>query len=179
MLIHKKNASMRPADWHRVRWAAGLTATAVLCAMLLLAGCGEPNSGPVEPRYDRTTCERCRMVLSDRRHAAQVRLAAGEGRSSVYFFDDLGCAVIWLDEQPERTERLLEIWVNDWRTGDWIDARSASYVPDQVTPMGYGLGAQSDAAPATLTYDQAMAHIFDVERRFNVHGGDAHQHHQH
>jgi hypothetical protein len=170
---------MRPAEWLRVRWTAGLTAAAALFAVLLLAGCGEPASGPVEPRYDRTTCERCRMVLSDRRHAAQVRLAESDGRSRVFFFDDLGCAVIWLDEQPERARRLLEIWVNDWRTGDWIDAGSASYVSGQVTPMGYGLGAQSDDAPGTLTYDQARAHIVDVERRLNVHGGEAHQHHQH
>jgi hypothetical protein len=119
------------------------------------------------------------MVLSDRRHSAQVRLAEAGGRSKVYAFDDLGCAVIWLDENLDRAARASEIWVNDWRTGDWIDARSAFYVPDQVTPMGYGLGAQPHEAPGTLNFAEAKAHIADVDRRLNVHGGEGHQQHHH
>jgi hypothetical protein len=111
------------------------------------------------------------MVLSDRHHSAQVRIGQPNGRSRVYAFDDLGCALIWLDSQPGGADPAAEIWVNDWRTGAWIDARSASYVPNQVTPMEYGLGAQPDAAPGTLTFAQARARIDEIERRFNTHEG--------
>lgn len=145
----------------------------------LLAGCGEQSTGPVDLRFDRVTCERCRMVLSDPRHAAQVRVLAPDGRSSVHAFDDFGCAVIWLESRPERGAPSTEFWVSDWRTGDWIDAASAAYVPEQVTPMGYGLGAQPDAAPGTLTFAEAKAHVFEVERSFNVHGGQLHDQHRH
>ena len=51
------------------------------------------------------------------------------------------------------------------------DARTAAYVPNQVTPMGYGLGAQPDPAPGTLDYAQAQARIIEVERTHNLHGG--------
>lgn len=145
---------------------------ALLALSLLLSACGDPGTGPVDIKWDRVVCERCRMVLSDRHHSAQVRERTPDGRSRVYPFDDLGCALIWLEERRTRDDPATEIWVNDWRTGDWIDARTASYVPNQVTPMEYGLGAQPDPAPGTLTFDQARAHIFEVERRFNVHGGN-------
>ena len=137
---------------------------------LLISACGDPGTGPAGVKWDRVTCERCRMVLSDRHYSAQVRVREPDGRSNRYFFDDLGCALIWLDDKPAGADPASEIWVNDWRTGDWLDARLAAYVPNQSTPMEYGLGAQADPSPGTLTFEQARGHIFEVERRYNVHG---------
>jgi hypothetical protein len=37
--------------------------------------------------------------------------------------------------------------------------------------MEYGLGAQPDPAPGALNFDQAREHIFEVERKHNIHGG--------
>jgi hypothetical protein len=37
--------------------------------------------------------------------------------------------------------------------------------------MEYGLGAQPEPALDGLDFAQAKAHIFDIEARFNVHGG--------
>ncbi|MGE5155027.1 MAG: nitrous oxide reductase accessory protein NosL [Bdellovibrio bacteriovorus] len=138
---------------------------------LFIAGCGDPGTGPVDVKWDRIACERCRMVLSDRHHSAQVRIRESDGRSKALLFDDLGCALIWLEDKPAKADPATEIWVTDWRTGDWIDARTAFYVPGQITPMEYGLGAQPDAAPGTLTFAQAREHILEVERKYNVHGG--------
>jgi copper chaperone NosL len=142
---------------------------------LLLNGCGgEPGTGPVQVKWDRDTCERCRMVLSDRMHAAQVGYQGRDGRSRVSVFDDIGCAVVWLQDKPWRDQPGTEIWVADWRTGDWIDARLAVYLPDQVTPMGYGLGAQREPDPQGLDFAQAKARIFEVEERYNRHGAHLH-----
>ncbi len=153
---------------HGRRLSSGLLFAIVV---LLLAACGgDPGQGPVEVKWDRDACERCRMVLSDRLHSAQVRVPTLDGRSRVYRFDDIGCALIWLEERAERDDPATEIWVNDWRTGDWIDARTATYLRGQVTPMEYGLGAQPEPAPDGLDFAQAKAHILDVEARFNVHG---------
>ncbi|WP_165741837.1 nitrous oxide reductase accessory protein NosL [Candidatus Thiosymbion oneisti] len=152
--------------------ARTLTATLALSCLAMLAGCGgEPATGPVAVKWDRVACERCRMVLSDRHHGAQVRVKDLNGKSEVFFFDDIGCAVIWLDDKPWRDDPQVEIWVSDWRSGEWIDARAASYLSGQETPMQYSLGAQSEPAEAALDYAAAKAHIFAVERRFNRHGG--------
>ena len=95
------------------------TTLLLIAATALLLGCsGDPGTGPVEVKWDRDICTRCNMVLSDREHSAQVRYTPGDGkRSQVRKFDDLGCAVLWLDQQPWRTESGVEIWVTDHRNG--------------------------------------------------------------
>lgn len=139
--------------------------------LLLLAACGDPGNGPVDVKWDRDACERCRMVLSDRNHAAEIRYhVPGKERSKIAHFDDIGCAVLWLQQQPWEQDPRTEIWVIDHLTGQWIDARSATYVTGKVTPMEYGLGAQDQPAPGGLDFARAQQHILEVERRFNVHG---------
>jgi len=145
---------------------------ALLAIVLLLSACGESATGPVDVHFDRATCERCRMVLSDRFHAAQVRLGVTEnGGGGVHLFDDLGCALVWLQEQPSRDDPGTEIWVNHWQSGKWIDARSAFYVPEQVTPMGYGLGAQTIPGPGTLTFAEARARVLAIEKTSHANRG--------
>ena len=115
------------------------------------------------------------MVLSDRRHAAQIRYAPADGsRGQVRKFDDLGCAVLWLDQQPWRGADGVEIWVNDHRDGQWLDARRAFYVTGRMTPMQYGLGAQTEASPGAMDFARARQHIYAVEQTFNIHGGNLH-----
>jgi len=64
----------------------------------------------------------------------------------------------------------------DYRNGKWIDARQASYFTGKVTPMGYGLGAQSGLAENALDYTAAREHIYNVENREHKHRGDQMQH---
>jgi hypothetical protein len=113
------------------------------------------------------------MVLSDRRHAAQVRYTPADGsRGQVRKFDDLGCAVLWLDQQPWRDAGGVEIWVNDHLDGQWLDAHGAFYVTGRLTPMQYGLGAQTAPTPGALDFAQARQHIYAIEQTFNIHGGN-------
>ncbi|MCP4285812.1 MAG: hypothetical protein GY792_15355 [Gammaproteobacteria bacterium] len=144
----------------------------ILLAVFLLSACSaDPGTGPAEVKWDRYACERCRMVLSDRHFAAQVRyLPEGKKRSKVLKFDDIGCATLWLQDKPWRDDPQIQIWVADHRNGDWINARTASYVKNKLTPMEYGLGAQSEPASGSLDFEQAKAHIVEVEKRFNIHG---------
>lgn len=136
-----------------------------------LSGCsGESETGPVPVHFDRDICTRCRMVLSDPRFVAEVRWFPAGRRSRVAKFDDIGCATLWLAQQPFRDDPRTEIWVADYRTHEWIDARKAHYVKLNNSPMEYGLGAQSDPAPGALDFDQAKAWIREVEEKFNVHG---------
>ena len=143
----------------------------LLGALVLLAACsGDPGTGPKQTKWDRDACERCRMVLSDRHFSAQVRVFPEGKRSKVFFFDDIGCASLWLDEQPWKDDPKTEIWVTDYRSGQWIDARTATYVKEQITPMEYGLGAQREPAPGGLDFEQAKRHVVHVEERFTARG---------
>lgn len=151
---------------------ARFLATLALALAVLLPACGGPDTGPAEVHWDRDTCERCMMVLSDRNHSAQVRGGPAGERARIYKFDDIGCAVLWLDKQPWGEDPATEVWVTDHRDGRWIDARQAYYVTGQETPMDYGLGAQDEPVDGALDYAEAQAHIREVEERFSDQGVD-------
>jgi len=121
----------------------------------LFSGCGKVN-GPIDIKWDRDTCEHCRMVLSDKRFVAQIQGGPG---NQVYLFDDFGCAVNWLATQAWREEKTIKIWVADARLGNWLDARQAYYVGGQVTPMDFGLGAVAQPVPGSINFTTAKAQL--------------------
>ncbi len=138
-----------------------------------LGGCsGEPETGPVEVKWDRDACERCRMVLSDRKHAAEVRHFTDGKRSKLYRFDDIGCAVIWLEDKPWRDDPKTEIWVAERNGAGWLNARKAFYVTGDSTPMEYGVGAQSVNSGGAMDFTALRGYILEREQRFNQHGDD-------
>jgi len=125
---------------------------------LFLAGCfGEPETGPVKVKWDKDTCEVCRMLISDRRFAAQLR---GGPRHKAYKFDDMGELVHWLGKQSWKDDPKTEIWVRDLDTGSkWIDGRKARYMPGQHTPMDYGFGAIEGARAGSLSYEEMVKKV--------------------
>ena len=77
-----------------------------IAMLLLLSACSKtPETGPVEVKWDRDACERCRMVLSDRNFAAEVR---GGEKGEIFKFDELGCALHWLEEQDWKNDSISD-----------------------------------------------------------------------
>ncbi|MEW8552907.1 MAG: nitrous oxide reductase accessory protein NosL [Candidatus Thiodiazotropha sp.] len=152
-------------------WSRSYLLTCMLPALMLLAGCtGDGDSGPLDTKWDRDSCERCRMVLSDRYHGAQVRyFPADKKRSVVAHFDDIGCAVLWLSDTPWEQDPRTRIWVTDRNTGAWIDAVRATYLAGDHTPMEYGLGAQEEPSPGGFDFTEAKRHIQAAEQRHRHH----------
>ena len=143
-----------------------------LLLIWLLSSCGQQDeTGPVDVRWDQESCTRCAMAVSDHNYAAQVRGGESGKRTQVYKFDDIGCAVIWLDQQSWKDEPRTEVWVADHRDGSWIDARTASYVTDKITPMAYGLGAQAEAVDGGLDFAAASKRVYEVEEGAHKHRG--------
>ena len=139
--------------------------------LLLVSGCSDdPGTGAVVVEWEQDSCKRCNMILSDRFHAAQVRYKPAGGLSEIHIFDDIGCAVVWLEKQAWKDSPATEIWVNDHVTGSWLDARKAYYVTGHQTPMQYGLGAQLEAIPGSMDFEHAQKHLFKVERYLHQHG---------
>ena len=138
---------------------------------LVLSACsGGPETGPVEVKWDQNNCERCRMMLSDHYFAAQIRYYPEDKRSRVVKFDDIGCATLWLKDQQWKNDPKTQIWVTDHRSGQWIDATTATYIRKNNSPMGYDLGAQAEAEPDGLNFAEAKQIIEEIENKFNVHG---------
>ncbi|RMG29468.1 MAG: protein NosL [Gammaproteobacteria bacterium] len=140
--------------------------------LVVLAACSRaPQTGPVPIRWDREVCTRCRMAISRPQFAAEVRGPARRGGTRVWKFDDIGCAVLWLEQQPWKDDPRVEIWVADRHDGHWIDARKAWYVPVTHSPMGYDLGAQERPAPGALDFQAAVRRIHRVEAGVHRHRG--------
>ena len=125
------------------------------------AGCSpSPDTGPGEIHWDRQTCERCQMVISERRHAVQIRKL---GERQTHAFDDLGCALLWLEEQGllAGSEEGPEVWTRTTADGDWIDARIARFETGLTTPMGYGFGV----ADSGVSLGEVQTQTIEMERR--------------
>jgi copper chaperone NosL len=136
-----------------------LRLAAALVAFPIVAACSRDDGhGPAKVHWDRDTCKRCNMAVSDRHYAAQVR---GGPKREAFRFDDIGCALFWLAEQkvPWADAPDTEIWVNDFRTGEWLDARKAHYLPGKTTPMAYGFGALAKPEPGSVAFADMKAAI--------------------
>jgi len=111
--------------------------------LLVLTACGgkpKDKTALHDVHWDRDMCERCKMVTSDRHHAAQV-INPQTGRS--YMFDDIGCVTLWFEDEQIPWKKEAKIWITDIKTGQWIDARTAYYDTNNITPMAYGFGAHA------------------------------------
>ena len=143
--------------FHKILLSIGLLFTLLACT-------SEPETGPVKVHFDRDACERCRMLLSDRFHAAQIR---GGERNQVFKFDDIGGAVIWLAEQSWKDEDKTEIWVTDHNTGDWIDAKKSWYVREKHTPMNYGYSAEPTKRDTAVNYQAMVDGVMAIEENYH------------
>ena len=131
-------------------------------ALILLISCSrEPQTGPVEIKFDRDTCAHCNMVISDRHYVVQVR---GGPKKQIAKFDDFGCAMSWLKEQPWVNDSSTEIWVADFHNGKWLNARTAYYLGGKTTPMAYGYGATSEAMPGSISFDEARRQVLTNDK---------------
>ncbi len=137
------------------RLAVGGFALTPLAA--LLSACGKSGwpEGMAEIKWDRDTCTRCRMAISDRRFAAQVR---GGPKDQVFKFDDIGCVVFWLKEQAWGNDANVRLWVADAASKPdqltWLDPRQAYYVAGKTSPMGYNFAAYGQAQAGSITFSE-------------------------
>ncbi len=112
---------------------------------LVAAACVSPAPRPIA--WGRDMCDRCHMVITDPRFAAELVTAHGK----VYTFDDIGGLVLWYRDSGLDMAAVAGVWVYDSRTPDaMLPADSAMFVRSPVihTPMASGLAAVASRASA-------------------------------
>lgn len=140
-------------------------AVSSLLAPLLLSGCGGQTdvAQPPEISYERDTCVRCGMIISDERFAAALVAPDGSGR----LFDDVGEMLLEAAEGDVEGQRA---WAHDRQSAQWIDATAATFVrgTPETTPMGTGyvafgkrddavaFAAQLGSSGEVLTWQEAL-----------------------
>ncbi|MCD6172529.1 MAG: hypothetical protein J7J96_01915 [Sulfurimonas sp.] len=129
--------------------------------LLSISGCEERSKTDfVKVHWDRDMCARCVMVVSDRRNAAQVR---DPRNGKKYMFDDIGCTILWFKEENIEWSNEAVIWITDVSNGEWIDARTAFYDTENITPMAYGFSAHK--SKDSIEEGQEIIDFKEVERR--------------
>lgn len=95
----------------------------------------EPYRVVLETYENRYICNDCGMMVKTYDNSCQVIVPNG----NVYFFDDVGCMLRWVDRQKFKEEVKMYVFTHD--TKAYFDAKLAWYVRDEPTPLGYGFGA--------------------------------------
>ena len=140
----------------------GLALTPLAVALSACGTKGDWPEGMAEIKWDRDTCVRCGMVVSDRRFAAEMR---GGEKDTVFKFDDIGCAAFWMrDKQkdyPWLADAATRIWVADaaGRGDKWLDARKAHYSGGAMSPMGYNFSARAYAEAGSQGFEEMRQHV--------------------
>lgn len=126
-----------------------------LLGVLAGAGCTRGSTeGPAPIKFDRDICRGCGMVISDKRFAAEVR-GGPDGR--ITKFDDVGCALKWLEAQTFANDPATRIWVASQDDGHFLEARRAHFVDGAHSPMGYGFAAVEE--PRGLDFEMLREHL--------------------
>jgi len=117
-----------------------LTFLGLALFLIHFSGCEKRSisTNPAEVHWDRDMCVRCAMVVSDRKNTTQ---AINPENGKVYMFDDIGCMILWFQNENISWRDKAVIWITDANTGKWIDARKAFYDTENITPMAYGFSA--------------------------------------
>ena len=138
-----------------------------LMIMILLVSCEKKISHEhQEMHWDRDMCDRCKMVISERKHAVQV---INEKSGKAYKFDDIGCVALWFKEDSIQWKDQAKIWITDIKTSKWIDARTAYYDTMNITPMAYGFGAHEkkdsiDAGLEIIDFNEMSKRVIKIGR---------------
>lgn len=155
-------------DKHRRQFLGQLGIGGLLLTPLavVVSGCKKDNwpDGMAEIKWDRDTCTRCSMVISDRRFACQVR---GGPDNAVFKFDDPGCLAFWLKEKAEKypwlADAATKIWIADFNSKSreemhWLDPKRAYFI-GKTSPMGYNFAAVSMPMPGSLDFTDMRQHV--------------------
>jgi hypothetical protein len=140
----------------------GLALTPLAAALSACGKAGTWPEGMAEIKWDRDTCVRCSMVISDRRFAAEIR---GGEKNIVFKFDDIGCAVVWLRDKakdyPWMVEPATRFWVAEVSgSGEkWLEARKAKYTGGKMSPMGYNQAAVAFAEAGSFDFSEMSSHV--------------------
>jgi nitrous oxide reductase accessory protein NosL len=124
----------------------------LVLALLTLSflGCEKAaQDGPHKIHYDRDMCAECKMVISDRNYAIQI---VNPINNKAYNFDDIGCAIIWMNNNSEKWLDEAKLYVADHKTAELFEAKEMYWVKGFTTPMDFGFAAFK-IKPEGKTYD--------------------------
>lgn len=147
-----------------IGWGTNGFRVGLMLGGLAAAGCGRaPDLSPPTILYGETECDSCRMIVSEERFAAAACVVR-EGVVRKAAFDDVGCLLEWLHEQPASEQ--THCYVHDLESQEWVDASRAVFVRSETlqTPMASKLAACASSESAMAVLRRYPGTIRDFEQ---------------
>ena len=131
----------------------------VITVGIFVACCGTQQDTPPEIKVDRSECSRCKMLISDGRFAAALKVDA-----KYLVFDDIGCMLSYARDKKITPENA--VWVRNYTTDSWISAEQASFYIEQTpqSPMEYGYIAMKENDPKPSSHRGELMLVGGLEK---------------
>lgn len=107
------------------------------------------TKAPLEFKDNTVTCSLCGMYLVGKKHTAQIVT----NDFKTHFFDDIGCAILWLKEHKIDPEGIT-FWIFSSESNRYINALSAFYTVSEETPMLYGFAAYETQKSGMIDFSE-------------------------
>ncbi|WP_024953823.1 hypothetical protein [Sulfurospirillum arcachonense] len=118
---------------------------------------------PLSFKDNKIVCPQCNMFLVGKKYTAQ----AITSDRKTHFFDDVGCMILWLEENAKDDKEVVE-WVYSLDTKKWVNAVDAFYsINDKNSPMHYGFGAYENSKKEYIPYEQMKLRMLRGENLLN------------
>ena len=122
---------------------------------------GNLSYRPIPFTLEKTDDTICKMLIRSYYGSSQAITKKGD----TYFFNDIGCMMIWLEEQPHKQSIRLWVYTND--TNRWLNARLAHYTTRDKTVIGYGFGAYEKKNRDSISFEQMRSRMLKGENLLN------------
>lgn len=103
----------------------------------------------------------CMMAIESQNHSAQATSPSG----NTWFFDDIGCLILWIEDKNFKDEAKLYAFSIDSKK--WIDAKEACYIIGTKTPMLYGFGTYESKSEKCIDFKTLRLKMLQGETMAN------------
>ena len=122
---------------------------------------GNMGMTPIDIKLNATNDTHCKMIIKSLDNSAEV--VSPDGRT--WFFDDVGCLVLWLE--GKKFKESANLWVYAIDTKKWLDAKKAHYGVTDHTAMHYGFGARESKIDKSISFDEMRLRMLRGENLTN------------
>lgn len=150
------------------------TIIALFLSSLFLSSCG--NSGPEPIKYNKDSCDFCKMAISENQFAAEIITKKGR----VYKFDDVACMLKYTEANAD--VEIKNYYVSNFLNGEeLIDATTALFVKhdDLHSPMGGNAAAFANKEKASEYASKNQANVIEWNDLEKVNSTESNQPHEH
>jgi hypothetical protein len=122
---------------------------------------GNSSQKPIPFIVEKTNDTICKMLIRSYKGSCQAITKDGD----TYFFNDIGCMMIWLKEQAHKNK--IKLWVYTSDTNRWIDAKLAHYTTQDRTVVGYGFSAYEKKLKNSIDFNEMRERMNKDEHLLN------------